>query len=144
MNIIKIVELMNIRDDCFNVDFSLIVDEKMMLLLKNSIANSASEPRLNEYLQLSIRHDFPNKLEVEINRFFCKNMIMRNKPMLVIKNDRYLCLALSDILYICGIVTNKTYNYDKKNFPCIGIGDGSIGHYNGPNALLPLLRRFQE
>ena len=74
MNIIKIAELINIRDDCFNVDFSLIVDEKMMLLLKNSIANSASEPRLIEYLQLSIRHDLPNKFDVEINRFFCKNM----------------------------------------------------------------------
>ena len=123
MNIIKIAELMNIREDCFSVDFSLIVDEKMMLLLKNSIANSASEPRLNEYLQLSIRHDFPNKLDVEINRFFCKNMIMRNKPMLVIKNDRYLCLALSDILYhnnasdfVKIIINNNPKIYDSKSF----------------------------
>ena len=123
MNIIKIAELINIRDDCFNVDFSLIVEEKMMLLPKNNIANSASEPRLNEYLQLSIRHDFPNKLEVEINRFFCKNMIMRNKPMLVIKNDRYLCLALSDILYhnnasdfVKIIINNNPKIYDSKSF----------------------------
>ena len=123
MNIIKIAELMNIREDCFSVDFSLIVDEKMMLLLKNSIANSASEPRLNEYLQLSIRHDFPNKLEVEINRFFCKNMIMRYKPMLEIKNDRYLCLALSDILYhnnardfVKIIINNNPKIYDSRSF----------------------------
>ena len=123
MNIIKIAELINIRDDCFNVDFSLIVDEKMMLLLKNSIANSASEPRLNEYLQLSIRHDFPNKLEVEINRFFCKNMIMRYKPMLVIKNVRYLCLALSDILchnnasdFVKIIINNNPKIYDSRSF----------------------------
>ena len=123
MNIIKIAELMNIRDDCFSVDFSLIVDEKMMLLLKNNIANSASEPRLNEYLQLSIRHDFPNKLEVDINRFFCKNMIMRYKPMLVIKNDRYLCLALSDILFhnnardfVKIIINNNPKIYDSRSF----------------------------
>ena len=123
MNIIKIAELINIRDDCFNVDFSLIVDEKMMLLLKNSIANSASEPRLIEYLQLSIRHDFPNKLDVEINRFFCKNMIMRYKLMLAIKNDRYLCLALSDILYhnnasdfVKIIINNNPKIYDSRSF----------------------------
>ena len=123
MNIIKIAELINIRDDCFNVDFSLIVDEKMMLLLKNSIANSASEPRLIEYLQLSIRHDFPNKLDVEINRFFCKNMIMRYKPMLAIKNIGYLCLALSDILYhnnardfVKIIINNNPKIYDSRSF----------------------------
>ena len=123
MNIIKIAELINIRDDCFNVDFSLIVDEKMMLLLKNSIANSASEPRLIEYLQLSIRHDFPNKLDVGINRFFCKNMIMRYKPMLAIKNIGYLCLALSDILYhnnardfVKIIINNNPKIYDSRSF----------------------------
>ena len=123
MNIIKIAELINIRDDCFNVDFSLIVEEKMMLLLKNSIANSASEPRLIEYLQLSIRHDFPNKLDVEINRFFCKNMIIKYKPTLVIKNIRDLCLALSDILYhnnasdfVKIIINNNPKIYDSKSF----------------------------
>ena len=123
MNIIKIAELINIRDDCFNVDFSLIVEEKMMLLLKNSIANSASEPRLIEYLQLSIRHDFPNKLDVEINRFFCKNMIIKYKPTLVIKNIRYLCLALSDILYhnnasdfVKIIINNNPKIYDSRSF----------------------------
>lgn len=123
INIIKIAELINIRDDCFNVDFSLIVEEKMMLLLKNSIANSASEPRLNEYLQLSIRHDFPNKLDVEINRFFCKNMIIKYKPTLVIKNVGYLCLALSDILYhnnasdfVKIIINNNPKIYDSRSF----------------------------
>ena len=35
-----------------------------VMFVKNNIANSANAPRLNECLQSSIRHDFPNKSDV--------------------------------------------------------------------------------
>ena len=44
------------------------------MFVKNNIASSANAPRLNEYLQSSIRHDFLNKSDVEMNKLFCKTM----------------------------------------------------------------------
>ena len=48
-----------------------------VMFVKNNIANSANAPRLNEYLQSSIRHDFLNKSDVETNKLFCKTMIIK-------------------------------------------------------------------
>ena len=47
------------------------------MFVKNNIASSANAPRLNEYLQSSIRHDFLNKSDVEMNKLFCKTMIIK-------------------------------------------------------------------
>ena len=65
------------------------------MFVKNNISNSANTPRLNECLQSSISHDFPNKSDVEMNKLFCKTMIIKYMNILPIRNNKHLNVLLS-------------------------------------------------
>ena len=64
------------------------------MFVKNNIASSANAPRLNEYLQSSIRQDFPNKSDVEMNKLFCKIMIIKYMNILPIRNNKHFNVLL--------------------------------------------------
>lgn len=96
-SIIKIkIKLLNIiLQWFFNVNSFLRFKEMNVMFVKNNIANSANAPRLNEYLQSSIRHDFLNKSDVEMNKLFCKTMIIKYMNILPIRNNKLFNVLLS-------------------------------------------------
>ena len=92
---IKIKLLNIILQWFFNVNSFLRFKEMNVMFVKNNIANSANAPRLNEYLQSSIRHDFLNKSDVEMNKLFCKTMIIKYMNILPIRNNKLFNVLLS-------------------------------------------------
>ena len=65
----KIAQLNDILIKGFNSGSFLKYDVKTTMLLNNNVVNSASSPRLNEDIESGIRHDCPNKSDVDRNNF---------------------------------------------------------------------------
>ena len=52
-------------------------NENTIAFVKNNIVNSARLPKLNENLQSCFKNEIPNKSEVDMNKLFCKIMIIK-------------------------------------------------------------------
>ena len=69
---LTIVLVLFLSDNSF-----LKFNENMIAFVKSNIVNSARLPRLNESLQSVFRHEFPKRLDVEMNKLFCRNIMIR-------------------------------------------------------------------
>ena len=69
---LTIVLVLFLSDNSF-----LKFNENMIAFVKSNIVNSARLPKLNANLQSWFKHEMPNKSEVEMNKLFCNNIMIK-------------------------------------------------------------------
>ena len=61
----------------FNDISFVMFGDRVIIFAKKNIVNSARLPKLNDNLQPWLRQEVPNRSDVEMNRLFCNNVMIR-------------------------------------------------------------------
>ena len=74
---INIEQLIIILPLFFNDISFVMFGDRAIIFAKKNIVNSARLPKLNENLHPWLRQEVPNKSDVDMNRLFCNNVMIR-------------------------------------------------------------------